>query len=84
MICPFAKRLLQGRFNQIPIMSDVAPSTTGIRSVDTLRSIALSEEVKPVRGSVLAPGANRATKVFQGGDAKDSAQPAPVSVQDCP
>ena len=50
------------------IMSDVAPSTTGNRSVDTLRSLALVEAVVDYAEISLEPGGNLVVKVFQGGD----------------
>jgi 23S rRNA (uridine2552-2'-O)-methyltransferase len=50
------------------LLSDAAPSTTGNRSVDTLRSQSLAEEVLLYAETVLAPGGNLAVKVFQGGD----------------
>ncbi len=50
------------------IMSDVAPSTTGNRSVDTLRSLALAEAVVDYAELALEPGASLVVKVFQGGD----------------
>jgi 23S rRNA (uridine2552-2'-O)-methyltransferase len=50
------------------VMSDVAPATTGNRSVDTLRSLALVEEVVSYAEAALLPGGNLVVKVFQGGD----------------
>ncbi|MDR2702318.1 MAG: RlmE family RNA methyltransferase [Spirochaetaceae bacterium] len=51
------------------IISDAAPATTGIRTVDTLRSLALAEEVVlSYAEKSLAPGGNLALKVFQGAD----------------
>jgi 23S rRNA (uridine2552-2'-O)-methyltransferase len=50
------------------VMSDVAPATTGNRSVDTLRSLALVEEVVAYAEAALIPGGNLVVKVFQGGD----------------
>lgn len=50
------------------VMSDVAPSTMGNRSVDTLRSLALVEEVVNYAESSLEPGGNLVVKIFQGGD----------------
>jgi 23S rRNA (uridine2552-2'-O)-methyltransferase len=46
----------------------VAPATTGNRSVDTLRSLALVEEVVSYAEAALASGGNLVVKVFQGGD----------------
>ena len=46
----------------------MAPATTGNRSVDTLRSLALVEEVVAYAEAALIPGGNLVVKVFQGGD----------------
>jgi 23S rRNA (uridine2552-2'-O)-methyltransferase len=48
------------------VVSDAAPATTGNRSVDTLRSLALAEEALGCAEQCLAPGGNLAVKVFQG------------------
>jgi 23S rRNA (uridine2552-2'-O)-methyltransferase len=48
------------------VVSDAAPATTGNRSVDTLRSLALAEEALGYAEGCLAPGGNFAVKVFQG------------------
>lgn len=53
------------------VMSDVAPSTTGNRSVDTLRSLALVEEVVNYAELCLEAGGNLVVKVFQGGDTQE-------------
>lgn len=58
--------LAQGPFNLV--ISDVAPATTGNRSVDTLRSLALAEEVLAYAETALAEGGSLLVKVFQGGD----------------
>ncbi|AEF86212.1 ribosomal RNA large subunit methyltransferase J [Treponema primitia ZAS-2] len=58
--------LAQGPFNLV--ISDVAPATTGNRSVDTLRSLALAEEVLAYGETALAAGGSLLVKVFQGGD----------------
>ena len=50
------------------IISDVAPATTGNRTVDTARSLGLAEEVLVYAEHILAPGGNLVFKVFQGGD----------------
>jgi 23S rRNA (uridine2552-2'-O)-methyltransferase len=52
------------------IISDAAPSTTGNRSVDTLRSQGLAEAVLSYAEG-LARGGNMVIKVFQGGDTAD-------------
>jgi 23S rRNA (uridine2552-2'-O)-methyltransferase len=56
----------RGPYNAI--ICDAAPPTTGSRTVDTLRSLALVEEALFFVESCLAPGGNLAVKVFQGGD----------------
>jgi 23S rRNA (uridine2552-2'-O)-methyltransferase len=56
----------RGPFNLV--MSDAAPATTGNRSVDTLRSLALAEAVLGYAETALAVGGSLAVKVFQGGD----------------
>jgi len=58
--------LSSGPYNLV--LSDAAPATTGNRSVDTLRSLALSEIVLDYAETTLAKGGNIALKVFQGGD----------------
>ena len=50
------------------VISDVAPATTGNRSVDTLRSLALVEEVVSYAEATLMVGGSLVVKVFQGGD----------------
>ena len=50
------------------IMSDAAPPTTGSRTVDTMRSLALAEEVYSLAESCLVTGGSLVLKVFQGGD----------------
>lgn len=50
------------------VISDVAPATTGNRSVDTLRSLALVEEVVSYAEAALMVGGSLVVKVFQGGD----------------
>lgn len=50
------------------VMSDMAPNTTGIRSVDQARSMALAERALEVALRVLRPGGRYCVKVFEGGD----------------
>jgi 23S rRNA (uridine2552-2'-O)-methyltransferase len=50
------------------IVSDAAPSTTGNRSVDTLRSLDLAETALYYAEKTLTKGGNLVIKVFQGGD----------------
>jgi 23S rRNA (uridine2552-2'-O)-methyltransferase len=56
----------RGPFNLV--VSDAAPFTTGNRSVDTLRSLALAEAVLDYAETFLEPGGSLVVKVFQGGD----------------
>jgi 23S rRNA (uridine2552-2'-O)-methyltransferase len=57
---------VRGPFNLV--ISDAAPSTTGNRSVDTLRSLDLAEAVLDYAETFLEGGGNLVVKVFQGGD----------------
>ena len=50
------------------LVSDAAPSTTGNRSIDTLRSLELAETALNYAESTLVKGSNFVVKVFQGGD----------------
>lgn len=58
--------LEKGPYNLV--ISDAAPATIGNRSVDTLRSLALAEEVLLYAELGLTKGGCIAVKVFQGGD----------------
>lgn len=53
------------------VLSDMAPNTTGIKSVDQARSMALAERALKLAGRLLAPGGRFVVKVFEGGDFKD-------------
>lgn len=68
---PPVREALQSRGPYSLVMSDAAPSTTGNRMVDTLRSLALVEEVVNYAEACLEPGGNLVVKVFQGGDAQE-------------
>jgi 23S rRNA (uridine2552-2'-O)-methyltransferase len=48
------------------VMSDAAPATTGNRSVDTFRSLALAEAVLEYAETTLVKEGNLVVKVFQG------------------
>lgn len=50
------------------LISDAAPGTTGSRTVDTARSLALAEEALNFAKNCLKPGGSMALKIFQGGD----------------
>jgi 23S rRNA (uridine2552-2'-O)-methyltransferase len=58
--------LSHGPYNLL--VSDAAPSTTGNRSIDTLRSLELAEAALNYAESALVKGGSFAVKVFQGGD----------------
>jgi 23S rRNA (uridine2552-2'-O)-methyltransferase len=60
------KILSHGPYNLL--VSDAAPSTTGNRSIDTLRSLELAETALNYAESALAKGGSFVVKVFQGGD----------------
>ncbi len=48
------------------VMSDLAPQTTGIRSVDTSRSISLAKRAAEIAYAVLKGGGHFICKVFEG------------------
>jgi 23S rRNA (uridine2552-2'-O)-methyltransferase len=50
------------------VLSDMAPNTTGIRSVDQARSMALVERALDIADELLRPGGRFVAKVFEGGD----------------
>ena len=50
------------------VLSDTAPSTTGSKSVDAQRSLALGEAALAIADRVLRKGGNFVCKVFQGPD----------------
>jgi 23S rRNA (uridine2552-2'-O)-methyltransferase len=52
------------------VLSDMAPDTSGIRSLDQARSEALFERALEIATAVLAPGGNFVGKLFQGPDFK--------------
>ncbi len=52
------------------VMSDLAANTTGHRSTDHLKTVALVEAAAEFAMQVLRPGGNFITKVFQGGAEK--------------
>jgi 23S rRNA (uridine2552-2'-O)-methyltransferase len=62
----------RGPYNAI--ISDAAPLTTGSRTVDTLRSFSLAEEVLSFAERCLVQGGNVAIKVFQGGNTAELLQ----------
>ena len=52
------------------VLSDMAPDTSGIRSLDQARSEALFERALEIAMLTLAPGGNFVGKLFQGPDFK--------------
>jgi len=52
------------------VLSDMAPDTSGVRSLDQARSEMLFERALEIAIAVLAPGGNFAGKLFQGPDFK--------------
>lgn len=52
------------------VLSDMAPDTSGIRSLDQSRSEALFERALEIAQAVLSPGGNFVGKLFQGPDFK--------------
>ena len=50
------------------VLSDMAPNTTGIRSVDAARSFVLAEAALQIANRMLAPGGSFVVKIFQGDD----------------
>ncbi len=50
------------------VLSDLAPKTTGIHSMDEARSVALAERALGLALEVLRPGGAFVVKVFMGGD----------------
>lgn len=74
-LCDAANRdalLARGPYDLV--VSDAAPATTGNRTVDTLRSLALVEEVVNYAEVGLKPGGALVVKVFQGGDTQSILQ----------
>ena len=58
--------LLDGQRAYDAVLSDMAPDTTGIRSADQARSVALVEEALARAERLLAPGGVFVAKIFQG------------------
>jgi 23S rRNA (uridine2552-2'-O)-methyltransferase len=68
---PETQRAIAARGPYNLVISDAAPATTGNRTVDTLRSLALAEAVLGYAETSLVRGGSLALKVFQGGDTGD-------------
>ncbi len=64
--CQAAAEALSAAYDVV--ISDMAPSTTGIRSVDAARSFVLAEAALDIAGRVLVTGGNFVVKIFQGDD----------------
>ncbi len=60
---------VEGQFDVV--LSDMAPSTTGIKSVDQARSLDLVESVFGLLPRFLSPGGNFVIKVFESQDAQN-------------
>jgi len=52
------------------VISDMAPGTTGNKTVDAARSMSLCEAALNLAGEVLVPGGSFLCKIFQSGDVK--------------
>ena len=59
-------KTVQGPFDVV--LSDMAPATTGNKSTDVARSMALAESALYVADRLLAPGGSFVCKVFEGAD----------------
>jgi len=53
------------------VLSDMAPSTTGIKSVDTARSFELCRAALSIARNLLKPGGSFVCKIFQGADFRE-------------
>ncbi len=53
------------------VLSDMAPNTTGIRSVDQARSLNIVEQVFAILPLLLRPGGNFVIKIFESADAQN-------------
>jgi 23S rRNA (uridine2552-2'-O)-methyltransferase len=58
----------EGRAPYHAVLSDLAPKTSGVHSMDEARSIALAERALGLALEVLRPGGSLVVKVFMGGD----------------
>ncbi len=68
MLSPDQTLLTGKHFNVV--LSDMAPSTTGNKTVDAARSLALCETAFFIAKQVLVPGGSFVCKIFQGEDFK--------------
>jgi 23S rRNA (uridine2552-2'-O)-methyltransferase len=69
----FDPAILEGRNVQV-LLSDMAPNTTGIRSVDQARSADLCAEILKLAGTFLSPKGHLVMKLFEGPDAEKLAK----------
>lgn len=60
--------LVEEMFPADVVLSDLAPSTTGIRATDESRSLALAERAAQIAAALLKTGGHFVCKVFEGGD----------------
>ena len=58
----------EGRAPYHSVLSDLAPKTSGVHSLDEARSVALAERALGLALEVLRPGGSFVVKVFMGGD----------------
>lgn len=65
------------------VLSDMAPKTTGHRSVDQARSQALFEHALEVAVKVLRPGGSFVGKIFQGPDFEQARKKVLESFEEC-
>lgn len=65
------------------VLSDMAPKTTGHRSVDQARSQALFEHALEVAVKVLRPGGHFVGKIFQGPDFEQARKLVAASFEEC-
>ena len=65
------------------VLSDMAPATTGNKTVDAVRSIGLCESALHIAKSVLVPGGAFVCKVFQGSDFNSFSEEIRTSFKAC-
>ncbi|MCP4372666.1 MAG: RlmE family RNA methyltransferase [Deltaproteobacteria bacterium] len=65
------------------VLSDMAPSTTGIKNVDSARSFNLCQAALEIAQKVLLPGGSFVCKIFQGEDFKQFSDSVKESFATC-
>ena len=65
------------------VISDLAPSTTGIKNVDSARSFNLCRAALEIAQKILLPGGSFACKIFQGEDFKQFSDSVKESFAKC-